>query len=143
MIGPIARRPAVALLAALLAAALLGASQPVPVAERIRRLLPGLWQADTVQGELTVKARSDYGRDGFVTYAGHITGPGVDFAYRVRSRWTVAGNLLSTEIVESNQPQVLAPGSRKQDRVLAIDDRRFRYRDAEGAEFEETRLPAR
>jgi hypothetical protein len=127
----------------LLAALLLGAASPAPQAERIRQLLPGEWRADTVQGELTVKATSAYGRDGFVVYTGHITGPGVDFAYRVRSRWTVAGDVLSTEIVESNQPQVLAPGSRKQDRVLAIDDRRFRYRDAEGAEFEEVRISAR
>ena len=126
-----------------LGALLLGASQPAPPAERIRQLLPGVWRADSVQDGLTVKATSAYGRDGFVVYAGHITGPGVDFAYRVRSRWSVAGNLLSTEIVESDQPQVLAPGSRKQDRVLAIDDRRFRYRDAEGAEFEEIRIPAR
>ena len=128
---------------AVLAALLLGAAQPAPDSERIRRLLPGLWRADTVQGELTVKATSDYGRDGYVVYTGHITGPGVDFAYRVRSRWSVAGNVLATEIVESNQPQVLAPGSRKQDRVLAINDRRFRYRDAEGAEFEEVRIPAK
>jgi hypothetical protein len=139
----LAQRRVLALLATLLATLLLGAAQPVPDAERIRRLLPGRWQADTAQGELTVKATSDYGRDGFVVYAGHISGPGVDFSYRVRSRWTVAGDVLSTEIVESDQPQVLAPGSRKQDRVLAIDARRFRYRDAAGAEFEEVRLPAR
>jgi hypothetical protein len=127
----------------LFAALLVGAASPAPTAEQIRQRLPGLWRADTVQGELRVKATSDYGRDGFVVYAGHITGPGVDFAYRVRSRWTLAGNVLSTEIVESNQPQVLALGSRKQDRVLAIDDRRFRYRDAEGTEFEEVRIATR
>ena len=127
----------------LLAALLVGAAAPVPRAERITRLLPGLWRADSVQGELVVKATSAYGRDGFVVYAGHITGPGVDFAYRVRSRWTVAGNVLSTEIVESNQPQVLAPGTRKQDHVLAIDERTFRYRDAAGTEFEEVRIPSK
>ena len=133
------KRAWLALAAAVL---LVGAARPAPDAERIRRLLPGLWQADQVQEALSVRATSEYRRDGFVVYAGRITGPGVDLSYRVRSRWAVEGDALVTEIVESDQPQLLPVGSRKRDTVLSIDARRFRYRDEQGGEHEELRRGA-
>lgn len=126
-----------------IAALLAGAAKPAADANRIRRLLPGLWRADAVQDTLTIRATSDYRRDGTVVYAGRVTGPGVDLAYRVRSRWTVDGDAVVTEILESDQPQMLPVGSRKRDTVLSLDGRRFRYRDEQGGEHEEVRISAK
>jgi hypothetical protein len=122
---------------------LLGAARPSPDSERIRRLLPGLWQADQVQDALTIHSTSDYRRDGVVIYTGRITGPGVDLSWRVRSRWRVEGDAVATEILESDQPQMLPVGSRKRDVVLVLDSKVFRYRDADGGEHEERRVAAK
>ena len=60
----------------------------------------------------------------------------------MRSRWSVQGNALATQILESDQPQLLPVGSRKTDIVVALDETVFRYRDAEGAVHEERRVAA-
>ena len=124
----------------LVLALLAGAAKPPPDGALIQRLLPGRWQADQVQDALTVRATSDYGRDGIVVYAGRVTGPGVDLSYRVRSRWSVDGDAVVTQILESDRPDLLPVGSRKRDTVLALDARRFRYRDEQGGEHEELRI---
>jgi hypothetical protein len=59
----------------------------------------------------------------------------------VRSTWTVQGNAVVTRIVESDQPQMLPVGSLKRDTVVLIDGVRLRYRDEQGGEHEELRVP--
>ena len=136
------RRPAVLPVVACLCLCL-GAARPAPTDEQIRQRLPGTWTSLEVQAAVTVRSRSVYGQDGFVVYSGQARGPGVELAYRVRSRWWVEGGALVAQVVETNQPDLLPAGSRKRDRVLAIDARTYRYRDEQGAVHEERRAPAR
>lgn len=110
---------------------------PAPTEARIRALLPGLWRADSESPPISVKATSNYLRDGTVVFDGHITGPGVDIKYRVKSKWVVEGDVLVSTILESNQPEMLAVGSVERDRVVEIDDKHFTYVDSSGTRYSE------
>jgi hypothetical protein len=114
------------------------ARPPAAISEaRIRSLLPGLWRADSESPPISVKATSQYLRNGTVIFIGHITGPGVDVNYRVKSKWVVEGDVLISTIVESNRPDMLAVGSVERDRVLEIDGKHFTYLDSTGVRYSE------
>jgi hypothetical protein len=114
------------------------AKPPAAISEaRIRSLLPGLWRADSESPPISVKATSNYLRNGTVVFVGHITGPGVDVNYRVKSKWVVEGDVLVSTIVESNRPDMLAVGSVERDRVVEIDGKHFTYVDSTGVRYSE------
>ena len=114
------------------------AKPPAAITEaRIRSLLPGLWRADTQSPPISVKATSNYLRNGTVIFDGHITGPGVDVKYRVKSKWVVEGDVLVSTIVESNRPDMLAVGSVERDRIVEIDGKHFTYLDSTGVRYSE------
>lgn len=114
------------------------AKPPAAISEaRIRSLLPGLWRADSESPPISVKATSKYLRNGTVIFDGHITGPGVDVKYRVKSRWVVEGDVLVSTIIESNRPDMLALGSVERDRVVEIDGKHFTYLDSTGVRYSE------
>jgi len=114
------------------------AKPPAAITEaRIRSLLPGLWRADSESPPISVKATSNYLRNGTVIFVGHITGPGVDVKYRVKSKWVVEGDLLVSTIIESNRPDMLALGSVQRDRVVEIDGKHFTYLDSSGVRYSE------
>lgn len=113
-------------------------AKPAAVTEaRIKSLLPGLWRADSESPPISVKATSNYLRNGTVVFDGHITGPGVDVKYRVKSKWKVEGDVLVSTIVESNRPDMLAVGSVERDRIVEIDGKHFTYVDSTGVRYSE------
>jgi hypothetical protein len=115
------------------------AKLPAAISEaRIRSLLPGLWRADSESPPISVKATSNYLRNGTVIFVGHITGPGVDVKYRVKSKWLVEGDVLVSTIIESNRPDMLAVGSVERDRIVEIDGKHFTYLDSTGLRYTET-----
>ncbi len=115
------------------------AKAPAAITEaRIRAGLPGLWRADSESPPISVKATSNYLRNGTVVFDGHITGPGVDVKYRVKSKWVVEGDVLVSTIVESNRPDMLAIGSIQRDRIVEIDGKHFTYEDSTGVRYRQT-----
>ena len=113
-------------------------AKPIVITEtRIRSLLPGLWRADSESPPISVKATSNYLRNGTVIFDGHITGPGVDVKYRVKSKWIVEGDVLVSTIVESNRPEMLAIGSVQRDRIVEIDGKHFTFVDSSGVRYSE------
>ena len=117
------------------------ARPPAAISEaRIKSLLPGLWRADSDSPPISVKATSNYLRNGTVVFDGHITGPGVDVKYRVKSKWVVEGDVLVSTIVESNRPDMLAVGSVERDRIVEIDGKHFTYLDSTGVRYSEFRI---
>ena len=114
------------------------AKPPGAVSEaRIKSLLPGLWRADSESPPISVKATSNYLRNGTVIFDGHITGPGVDVKYHVKSKWVVEGDVLVSTIVESNRPDMLAVGNIERDRIVEIDSKHFTYVDSTGVRYSE------
>ncbi len=101
----------------------------------MERLILGAWSEKAELEGFTVSGTSRYSPDHTVEHIGSVVGADSKVNFRFRSTWRIEGNTLITEVLESDQPEMVAVGYVERDTILSMSEAQWTYRDSDGMEF--------
>ncbi len=120
-----------------------GTATPPPLTltdAEVSQKLVGKWKEEGTDGGVTTIVTNEFTADGKYVCNGTMRRPGGDTKLAITSTWQVTGGVL-VYTIETSQPSWYKKGEQMKDKVLAIDEREFKYRDEEGDIQVMTRLP--
>jgi hypothetical protein len=119
-----------------------GAASPPPPLKftdaEVSEKLAGKWQETGDSGGIVT---NEFTKDGNYRSEGVEKRPQGETKFVISATWKVEGGML-TYTIESSKPKFYEAGDTLEEKVLAIDEREFKYRDVNGKVQTMVRLPA-
>lgn len=123
-----------------LACALLFCANVLHAAEEaeIKKLLPGTWIANIDKDGLKLTGETTFKADGSFSGNASIDHAGQKIKIDVEGTWSVKGDALESKVTKSSTP-IMPVGTTTTDKIVEINDKTRKYKDAQGTEYTETR----
>ena len=115
------------------------ASDALP-ADQMEAMIVGTWSEEYELDGVRASAVSKYTSGHSVEQLGTFTAENLRVDYRLRARWSIQGDTLVTEVLESSHPELVAVGHVERDTILSMTTDQWVYRDADGVEFTAKRV---
>ncbi len=115
------------------------AIEPQSVAD-MEKIILGSWSEKLDMEGLITSGVSKYSSDHTVEHIGSIVAFDFKIDFRIRSKWRIEDDTLITEVLETNQPDMIGVGHVERDKILSMTNNNWTYRDSNGTESTAVRL---